>query len=135
MNRLALRRALRRERFRGKEITGRWHDECERIEISNSPLPLELDVDAVRTIERLAASELPSGVLIPASAFPPRPSPARANPHQAMARARLEQMARPAQPKLPVDRSRLPVADSREPCRRCGARGDLGCDHQRAFEG
>jgi len=25
-------------------------------------------------------------------------------------------------------------AFSREPCRRCGARGDVGCKHQNAFE-
>ena len=150
MNRLAFRRALRREEHRG------------RIEISGSPASIGDELERIRNC-----------ILIDAPAFPPPPDPspaarvvihtlpssdmsscsadlpdwdwpnrgkdqapaADANPHRAMALARLAKLRQPQPPLPAVDRSRLPVAQSREPCPRCQTRGDLGCDHQRAFEG
>lgn len=59
-----------------------------------------------------------------------RPDTPDEAPYARIARAHAAVKARPAPV---VDRSRLPIAESREGCPRCGVRGDLGCDHQRAM--
>jgi hypothetical protein len=162
MNRLTFRRALRRELPRVTRPLITFSMQAPSIQpavfiplsdvaqpgAEQSPVPVA-DAEGEPDTERAALDPAPkeftrSGNAQPVAApagrpqdikhseNPPAPDPV--NPHRAMALARLAK-AKMQQPQPAIDRSRLPIATSREGCGRCGVRGDLGCAHQRAFEG